>query len=87
MMMPETPQPTTPQENPLHMRRGQKIYEGGDGWINWIVFPATMTDEEAAQASGLCIESGDAGQYFAHTPMLWRAGSRILITQFAGIDV
>jgi len=66
--------------------------------LSWVVFPASMTDEQVMDwwddygriATGLSFEgyrASGAGQSFAYRATIRRTNTRVLVTQFSGLDV
>ena len=67
------------------------------GGISWAVFPSSMADEDIREwwdaygriATGLSFDGhyGGAGEFFCHPAVIRRTATRVLVTQFAGLDV
>jgi hypothetical protein len=77
----------------LVTRQGTQFWNNdADGGLSWWVYPASLDDEailedlasDGAEPLGY---HGGPGRPFAHGVGLWRAGSRVLVTQSFGLDV
>lgn len=73
------------------MRKGIKDFGDGAG-VAWFLFPATKTDDEIREqleAEGLAFDgyTGHPGQSFARAACIRRTSTRVLVTQFGGLDI
>lgn len=75
---------TGPDVEPWH---GVRVI-AGESWTYWRVFPASTSDEDAAEALGFPREYYlGPGRAFGRAPWFRRRGSRLLVTCSGGLDV
>ncbi len=59
----------------------------GSSGIQWALFPASVTDDEALEELGWESYSSGAGGSFGWSPTVRRTGTRLLVSQHVGLDV
>jgi hypothetical protein len=54
--------------------------------IDWQVYPPAMSDEDVLSDWDSAFNGGP-GRSFTNSPCLRRTGTRVLVTQFIGLDI
>lgn len=73
---------------------GTKILNPGtidEATISWVLLDALgvkdMDDNDILDDLGMFAYNGGAGRPFSHTPLVYRKNTRVVVTQFHGLDV
>ena len=78
------------------IKQGSRVSSCGESWTNWAVFrlPPSIPDEdleavaeETAVSHGFETHYGGPGRSFSHSACFSFSESRLLITEFGGMDV
>lgn len=66
---------------------GTSVWENGESWTHWRVFPRGTPDEEIAEVFGGFGHYSGPGRAFHEPSYNVRKGSRVLAKQWGGLDI
>jgi hypothetical protein len=69
------------------LRSGLRESEDGTSQTQWAVFQGSVSNEDALDHLGWAAHYRGPGQWFSRRPRVQRRGSRVLVTQEAGLDI